>query len=186
MNSYSFTFTIPPEKKVYYAGRKRTFKTLSQQQQYTLFCDLMTKVIWWDNFSYLDYVFEEHEDKRLHLHGYAIVKPECLNKTPVQSLRHEFYSHAQIIGMAMSNYIMCSDIQQTYCDLSFWLNYIDKHQDKIKFKSKYTQGVEDKKSLDNGVLAAKSSAVCQIETRPDNYYDTYRFKGQINKFLVEI
>lgn len=185
MNSYAFTFTIPSTKRVYYSGRKRTYGTLLQSQQHKLICDLMTKIIWWDHFEFLDYVFEEHADKRLHIHGYAIVKQNFMDIKPVHLLRDAFYTHGQIIKIAMSNYLRLSDIQQIYTDLSFWLNYINKHQNEILYKSHVAQEQEDIKALDIPA-EIKRRATCLIDTRPDDYYDTYRFTGKVNKFLVEI
>lgn len=178
---FSFTFTIPIEKMVYYAGRRRKYGSLTNKQQHKFLCDLMTKIIWSEHYSMIDYVFERHQNESLHIHGYAIIKEEYANLMPVYILRASFYEHNQIVGIKSSVYERLSDIQQTYANRQIWFDYMAKNQKDIIFKSHYAQAVEDKKNIDGGVV---------IETRstspPPEYYDTYRFTGERNKFFVEI
>lgn len=189
--SYSFTFTIPANKKVYYASRKRKYGSLTQKQQHKMLCDLMTKIIWWEHFDFLDYVFEEHQDKRLHIHGFAVVKHQYINIHPVYLLRDAFYSHGQIIKIAQSRYLQLSDIQLTKVHLNFWIKYINKHQDEILFRSHFSQSQIDSENLD--IRAATGNmASCQIETRLDDIYTeqnkVYRFKPnkpKNDKFEIE-
>lgn len=178
---FSFTFTIPIEKLVYYAGRRRKFGSMSNKQQHVFMCDLMTKVTWIEHYSFIDYVFEKHQNGSLHIHGYAIVKEEYSHLNPVLILRASFYEHNQIVGIKPSVYERLSNIQQTYANSQYWFDYMNKNQDEIIYKSHYNQAIEDRKNLDNGV---------KIEHRtpspPPEYYDKYRFTGGKNNFTVEI
>lgn len=178
---FSFTFTIPMEKLVYYAGRRRKYGSLSNKQQHTFLCDLMTKCIWVEHYSYIDYVFEYHANNTLHLHGYAIVKEDYINFNPVYLLRASFYEHNQIVGIKPSVYERLSDIQQTKANKQYWFDYINKHQDEIVFKSHFTQEQEHKKQLDNGVKIERRE-----EPPSEDYYDKYRFTGGRNNFILEI
>lgn len=140
---YSFTFTIPVKKKVYYDGRRRIYSQMSNSSQAVFINQLMTKIIWTEHFKYIDYVFEKHEpseyDKlgRLHIHGYAIVKKQYDNLQPVHLLADSFYTHNKIIGLANSVYPRLMNIQQTREDISWWLDYMNKHQHKISFQNSY-------------------------------------------------
>lgn len=178
---YSFTLTIPPEKRVYYCGKRRKYGSLSNKQQWHFLCELMMKCIWQSHFSFIDYVFEQHNDGRLHIHGYGIPHKMYENFGVVERLVDNFYTLNQIVGIKRSVYVRLSKVEQTLVDKSYWLDYINKHQHEIIFRSHYEEELAHKKSLDNGVV---------IETRsispPPEYYDKYRFTGEINKFFVEI
>lgn len=171
---YSFTFTIPPFKKVYYNGKRRAYGSLSPKQQYTLLESVMMKVINPLKFAEIDWVYEKHEDGRLHIHGYAHLEPGPENLGAVHILRDDFYTVNQIIGMKLSSYLKVSDIQETYHDITFWHHYIQKNQDEIVFKNGYTQQKELTENLDNGLCVVKN-----IEF--DN--NVYRFKS---KNIIEI
>lgn len=181
--SFSFTFTIPPFKKVYWNTKRRQYANLSMSQQYHFLEDIMMKIIHPLRYNHIDWVYEQHEDKRLHIHGYCILEEPYFEE--VYLLRDSFYSLNQKIGIKMSSYLKLSDIQETRADLNYWIEYINKHQDNIMFKNGYTQQKELTQSLDCGVVSSIYSNVklpnwCD---EPDN--DKYRFKGK-NKFIVEI
>jgi len=181
---FSFTFTIPANKKVYYAGKRRRYGSMLQKCQHKLINDLFVKIIWHNHFEFIDYVFEAHEDGRLHVHGIAIVADDFINILPIYSLRDFFYQHNSIIGIAPSVYDRLSRIEETRTDINCWLRYIEKHQNDIIYKSNYRAEQEDAAKLDNGVRPVL------IEFRPisppPEYYDTYRFTGENKKFFVEI
>lgn len=182
---FSFTFCIPPPKKVYYAGRRRAYGSMNQQAQYKFLCDLMTKSIYMSHFEEIDYVFEAHQDGRLHIHGYVKVEEAYMNIQPVYLLRDNFYSINNIVNIAPKVYMGISNIQQTYFYIGFWEQYIEKHQQDIIYKSPYRIEKENAAELD------VSNNVVRIEHRPitppPEYYDTYRFKGKENNnnFIVE-
>lgn len=175
LKSFSFTFTIPSFKKVYWRSKRKSYFTLSPNQQYHFLEDLMMKIINPVNFCYIDWVYEKHEDGRLHIHGYVITTPS--NDDKVYLLRDSFYSYNKKVNIKMSSYLKISDIQQTYLSIDHWLSYIQKHQNDIAFKNGYINEKDLTKALDNGVV--------NIQTIPEDYYDTYRF-GQTRKFTVEI
>lgn len=140
---YGFTFTIPANKKVYYDGRRRKFSQMALSSQSIFINQLMTKIIWQEHFSFIDWVFERHEpskdDKlgRLHIHGYALVKKEYDHLCPLNLLANSFYTHNGIIGIASSIYPRLCNIQRTYSDLNYWYEYINKKQGEINYHSPY-------------------------------------------------
>lgn len=186
---YSFTLTVPPLKKVYYAGRKRTFSQMLPKQQYIFFEEIICRVIRPNKFRFIDYVYEFHDKndwKHLHIHG--LCKTNHINN--VLEFVHDFYTYNSKIGIKHSQYVKLSNIQKTKLDISFWQTYISKAQDKIIYKSSYTTQLEETAKLDG------KHAVF-IETK-DNYFDlssldsddynsfskTYDFKGR--NFIVEL
>lgn len=183
--SFSFTFTIPPFKKVYWDKKKRPYANLSFSQQYHLLEGLMFKIINPLKYLYIDWVYEQHkEDKRLHMHGFCITTDE--NSDQIYLLRDAFYSVNQIIGIKMSNYLKISDIQKTYSDLNYWLEYINKHQDTIIFKNGYRQQNDLTESLDHGVCKHSfNNDYIKLPNWCDEPETEYKFKGK-NKFIIEI
>lgn len=170
LGSYSFTFTIPSFKVVYYNGQKIPYGKLSQENQYKFIEDIIQMNI--GKFDEIEWVYEEHEDKRLHVHGYIQNTHEEL----VKDFVNNFYTYNSRIGLSFRSYSKLSVYEKTRHSLDSWLRYIQKHQAEIKFLSKRRQDEKDSADLDYSGNAVK------IET---NYYDTYRFKGK-NNFLVEI
>jgi len=184
LKTYSFTFTIPPFKKVYWNSKRRPYANLSPSQQYHFLEDIMMKIINPLKFNYIDWIYEEHEDKRLHLHGFCMCDEP--NYDEVFVLRDSFYSINQKIGIKMSSSLKVSDIQQTYSDLNYWLEYINKHQDKIIFKNGYTQQKELTEGLDYGVVKHSfNDCSMNLPNWCDEPDDKYKFKGK-NKYIVEI
>lgn len=170
--SISFTFTIPSFKKVYYDKKRRPYGNLTNRQQFVFLEDIFAKCICPTDYEYIDWVYEHHEDKRLHIHGFVIVLHSNIDKIYV--LRDSFYTYNQKINMSYSSYLKVSDIQQTFYNISFWIDYIDKHQDTVVFKNGYTQQKELTESLDRGVIKS-------IEASDND--NKYRFKG---KLILEI
>ncbi len=178
---YSFTFTIPGVKKVYYSGRKRAFGSMNLKAQHTFLNDLMTKIIWNDSFKFIDWVYEKHEDERLHIHGFVCVD-EFLAEAPIRKLQRDFYQHKNIVNMAETSYMRLSHVEKTYKDVKYWKKYIDKHQDEIIYHSPTYVQFMLFQNLDKGVIIERPPL---IDTSADDYYDTYRF-GTQNKFTVEM
>lgn len=176
MKGYSFTLTIPANKLVYYSGKRRRYGKLTLKQQWGFLCGLMMKCVWISHYTFIDYVFEKHQDERLHIHGYAIPSKIFENLGVVEKMIDDFYTLNQIVGIKQSVYMRLSDIQQTFKSEDFWYDYMNKNQDNIIFKNHYTSNLEETKKLDDGVV---------IETQPiDN--NIYRFEGIPHKFLLEI
>lgn len=194
--SYSFTLTIFPEKKVYYAGKKRAYGSLSQQSQAKLINNVLVKSIFHEHFEFVDWIFEEHIDGRLHVHGFTIVKPEYVNQNPTNLLVYNFYTYNQIIQVKSIEKIQqLSNVQETKVNLCFWEQYIEKQQDKIKFLSPYREEQKNIKDLNKGIVIIQQNN----PKRPNDWYDdilnesdtpkdnnpTYKF-GMKNKFIVEL
>jgi len=169
--SYSFTFTIPAFKKVYYNAKRRVYSSLSPKQQFVLFEEIMMKIINPLNYEFIDWVYEKHEDGRLHLHGFCLVQKE--HSEEVFKLRDAFYTYNQKIGIKMSSYLKISDIQETRIHIKYWNDYIMKHQDDIVFKNGYTQQKDLTEALDQGIV----KSIDTYEYQYDN--NKYRFKGKL-------
>ncbi len=145
--TYSFTLTIPIDKKVYYCGKRRRYGSMMQSQQHKFLCELIKKVINPEHFKYFNYIFEEHENdiiteknknKRLHIHGFMIVNKEFNKILPVNKFVQLFYEQEQIIGLEQNVYDKLSNIQKTYDNINYWINYINKNQNTIIYKSDYS------------------------------------------------
>lgn len=203
-NTYSFTLTIPPKKKVYYAGKRRAYGTMNHQAQSKFLNDHLIKVIWSQHFDFIDWVFEEHEPtsllKGLHIHGLVIVNPEFLNLCPVNKLVYDFYNERQVIGIKSLKVInTLSNVQKTIHDITYWEQYMMKNQDKIKFYSPYRSQELIVKQLENGIVNIQYNYSC-LDTHPKEWYDyiqndlgnspkinkDYLFEKKKNKFIVEL
>lgn len=174
MNYYSFTITIPSFKKVYYDGKSQPYGKLTQRQQYNLLEDVFLKHLHPLNFEYIDWVYEEHEDKRLHIHGFTKVNEDKIKNSPTNLLLDDFYSDYRI-NIKLRSYIKISKIEKTVYDIKFWNTYIQKNQDTIKFRNRYEEEQKLFQNLENGVITPPPKL---IDTSVDNYYDTYRFRGK--------
>lgn len=194
--SFSFTLTIYPEKKVYYAGKRRAYGSMNTQAQHKFLNDLLIKVIWHDHFEYIDWVFEEHTQeqklKGLHVHGFTIEKPEYVNHSPTILMVNNFYSHSAIAIDSINKIRQLSNIQETRINLNFWLTYIEKNQDKIKFYSPVREQDRQIKNMDAGVVFIQYNNKVQ---HPQEWYDDINNgkepledfdKKPKNKFIVEI
>lgn len=193
-SAFSFTLTIPASKKVYYSGKRRRYASMNHKAQYTFLNALMLKIIFSAHFDMIDWVFEEHEDGRLHIHGYAIVCEEFKHLAPVEFLVNLFYTHNSIVGITSTEVIKrLSNIQKTQVDIKYWLEYMEKNQDKIKFYSPYRQEEIER----NNYYTVPYVSIERKEDKPKQWYDeiingdlspierdkTYKFKKE--KFIVE-
>lgn len=172
MDFFSFTFTIPAFKKVYYDGKKRKFGSLSSNRQFHFLEQLMVKICI-SQFEFVDWVYEKHDDGRLHIHGYVALKKYDMDQ--IYLFRHNFYTHNNIIGMSIKSYLKVSDIQRTYKDISYWKLYCIKHQNEIVYKNKYSQSKIDCSYLDRDIE-------CFFDFSKPN--DRYLFGGKY--FFTEI
>lgn len=190
MPQFSFTLTIPSFKKVYYDGCSIAYGLLPQKKQHLFLENLLLKVMRPLKYDFIDYVFEEHEDGRLHIHGYCT---NCQHEDVVL-LVHDFYTYNRIIGMSIKSYKKVSNIQQSsYDNISPWLYYIEKHQDKILYRSRYRQEKIDSCQLDGRpiVFIEKNDRACNTSEFEDynTFNNSYDFKGKDtknNKFTIEI
>lgn len=192
MKYFSFTFTIPAPKIVYYNGKRRPYGNLAWSHQYRFLEDLMIKVINPLKYEFIDWVYEFHEanpeiknSKRLHLHGFCKLQ-DCYD-TEVYKLREDFYNYNSIIRLASNTYKRLSDIQETYYDISFWENYIQKHQDTIAYHSRYRAEQNMISALDNGIIKIDTNYSRYLNSidehlETDNLSDSYKF----GKFIVEL
>ena len=139
--SFSFTFTIPAFKKVYYDKKRRPYGSLSPKQQYVLLENIMCNIINPLHFEFIDWVYEKHEDGRLHIHGYVITTPE--NDDKIFILRDSFYSYNQKINLKMSSYLKISDIQKLYMIYHFGITIYKN----IKMKSFSKMDIHKNKSF---------------------------------------
>lgn len=166
-SAFSFTLTIPPSKKVYYGGKRRAYGSMNQKAQYTFLNNLLLKVIHSSHFEEIDWVFEEHEDRRLHIHGYAIVKPEYVPLSPVSFLVSSFYMTNQIIGITSNEVIKrLSNIQETEKNINFWLRYMEKNQHKIKFYSPLRE-----ERIETGKYELPYIKIETNPQKPDEWYE---------------
>lgn len=181
--NFGFTFVIPATKKILYkSGRKgktysRNYSSLKQNEQR----DFLDKILMGISSNLrIKWVFEEHEDKRLHTHGIIYDDYEEI----VLQFRDKFYE--QIGYKSYLKYLKYSDIRLLN-NTEAWLDYINKQF----IKSKYDQEQEEFKSLDYGIV--------QINTRLDTYFnsltshleedilsDTYKFGKIKNKYIVDL
>lgn len=168
--SYSFTFTIPAFKKVYWNGKRRAYGSLSPSQQFHFLEDIMTKIINPLYYKFIDWIYEKHEDGRLHIHGFVKCDEEHDDK--IFLLRDTFYSYNEKINIKMSSYLKISDIQRTYADINYWLEYMNKNQNDIIFKNGYTQQQELISALDAGIVKINHN---KRYKRPEGYWLKYRF-----------
>lgn len=182
---WSFTFTLPPFKQIYYDGARHKYGSLPQAQQYYFLENHIIKIIRPLDFDFIDWVYEAHEDGRLHIHGY------CLGATfsAINRLRNDFYTFNRVIGMSVKSYTKMSDIQSTWSDIGYWKTYIEKNQDNILFRSRYRQQLIDSANLDGKpvVFIEKNQYVYHSDSdgEPNVFSKTYDFKGKKNKFVVE-
>lgn len=166
--AYSFTFTIPARKKVYYDTRRRVFGKMALSQQSKFMNNLLMKTIWQEHFNYIDWVFERHEptedDKqgRLHIHGYALVKKKYLHLEPLYLLANSFYTHNKIIGLANSVYPRLINIQKTLVDINYWYEYINKSTENMPYKSPYNSQLFLINSLENPFLTIEDE-ITEVE-----------------------
>lgn len=135
---YAFTFTIPPFKNVYYKSNKRQYGKMPQNMQYDFLenhiqkCSSLLKNCQW--------VYEEHEDKRLHIHGFV----KDTHWAEMEEFRARFYEYP--ISMSYKSYDKMSKLEKTIVNISYWESYIEKNQSKIKY---YMRVIEDKKHASN-------------------------------------
>lgn len=158
--NFSFTFTIPAFKKIWYNGKSQQYGKMTQDKQYNFLENLLQKIISVDD--KILWIYEEHEDSRLHIHGYIY----NTHFDYMAQIRDKFYSHHSI-GIAVSKYVKISDIQQTSYHPKFFVDYMNKHQDKIKFYQSNIQQIKNCNDLDG-----KSTKFDEylIKTNDDKYY----------------
>lgn len=172
MLNYSFTFTIPAFKKVYWNAKRRPYGSLSPNQQYHFLEDIMMKIINPLNYIFIDWVYEKHDDGRLHIHGYVNLDEE--HNAEIYKLRDAFYSYNDKINIKISSYLKLSDIQETKTNINFWIAYMDKHQNDIVFKNGYAQQQDLIQNLDAGIVKIIDN---KRYRRPDNFFLIPRFNS---------
>jgi len=191
LNDYSFTFTIPAFKNVYYKTNRRPFGNMIQEYQYdfleTHIQNLRQYVGGMGVFPEIKWVYEEHDDKRLHVHGYV----KQTTREAMDSFRHKFYSYP--ISITEKSYLKISDIQMTKNTINYFVNYMEKNQDKIKFYMRDINRQTDYPPRKTTVLIESNirpeylnslTQHLENETPGDKY--AYPFGKQKQKHIVEI
>lgn len=198
---FSFTLTIPAFKNVIHNGRKIQYGQLSQISQYNLLEDVMRSI---RKSSYdILYVYEEHADKRLHIHGMFFNEIyECARDFILDFYRDYricIKSHKKIFGDETNGRI--ADLQQTLVNKLFFIRYMEKHQDTIKFFPRREQEEKECAQLDGKKYSFKVKITMNekffsnIEENINSEFlpDEYPFGKKIksidekkkNKFLIE-
>lgn len=147
-SDYSFTLTIPAHKQVKYNGKRIKYTYLNNKQQYRLCEDILQKLFLYDD--NVDWVYEQHDDKRLHIHGYIT---NSYYEYLLEQIKGFYFDYRINIGLRTIFKII--DIQETQIDIGYWLKYCEKHQDEIIFKSRYRQE-QDELAMLNGGATHKS------------------------------
>lgn len=151
-NSYSFTLTIPHHKQVNYYKKRIKYGYLTNHQQYVLCEDVFKKLFCGENKC--DWVYERHEDGRLHIHGYI---EESYYEYVLHEI-HRFYSDYRI-NIKPKSYEKIMDIQETILEINYWNMYMDKHQHEIIYKSRNFHEKDHIEALESG-------APTQTQTKP--------------------
>lgn len=174
MKNYSFTFTIPACKKVYWNGRKRTYGGLSPSQQFHFLEDLMGSIIYFNRVFFIDWVYEKHEDGRLHIHGFVNLEDDY--DSEIYLLRDRFYSYNHKVGIIQKSYLKISDIQETLTNINYWTDYMAKNQHNIIYKNGYNQQLDYINAVDAGIVKIIDNKKYR---RPEGYWETYRIGQDI-------
>lgn len=140
-SNFSFTFTIPSKKVIWYKGHRMTFGKMKQEQQYDFLENRLQKI----NRFYKDikWVYEEHQDGRLHIHGF--IKNAYFEE--VELFRTDFYKHP--ISITPSVYFRLSNIQETLYNSGYFTEYMQKNQNNIKYFMRSIQDKIDTHNLDD-------------------------------------
>lgn len=187
--NFSFSFTIPHFKNVYYSTSHIQYGKLTNAQQYELLEPLMAKYFVGPKYHWC---YEKHADGRLHIHGIAINQFE----DEIEELRRLFYSSYQI-NIRQGSYIKLSDIQKTRIDIKYFINYMMKDQMNIIYHMKSY----DQQKIDHGLnKKGKFNFKIEVPTISNSYFnqleehlgssplsDSYPFgKKKEKKFILEI
>lgn len=182
---YSVTITIPSVKKVWYKGQYHYYGKLTQESQYDMLEKILQK---YNTFPQIKWVYETHEDQRLHAHMWILNEYEEI----VKDFRHKIYSdHA--INIRPGSYLKISDIQRTLVSINYFNEYMQKHQANIKYFMSSDEAFRRKCVIDDDTfhLYIESNIPAEyvnslVKGQETEYLpDTYPF-GKSNKFIVEI
>lgn len=194
--NFSFTLTVPRMKKVWYEGKFHNYALLSLRDQHNFLENRLQKIVYSD--WNIIYVYEQHEitekdnSGRLHIHGMIYDTYFDL----VQQFILKFYEFP--INCAPKTALKISNVQKTYKDVKYFLNYMNKNQDKICFYMGAYQQQKDCDALDGLTTTFKE----EIKPLNEEYFrdlknhlnrkyltDDYLHslvKIQRNKFFIEI
>lgn len=185
---FIFTLTIPPFKRINYkSGRKghyypRAFGTMAQIEQRNYLDDAISFIM--KSTYQIKYVFEEHEDKRLHVHGLLFnCSPE-----DASDFMMNFYAYVGI--NSMKKYQKISDLKECI-NRDMWLDYINKNQHRM-IKSRYDREQDHFKSLDHGIVNIENNISAQYFNSLGEHLESeilgneYLFGKTNNKYIVEL
>lgn len=180
--NFSFTFTIPGFKNVYYQGNRRPYGKLTQERQYDFLENHLQHI---NKFPDIKWVYEEHEDTRLHIHGW--VKNTCGEE--MDDFRHRFYSHP--VAMTQKSYEKISNIQKTLFLLDYFDVYMKKNQHKIKYFMRVIENERIRKAMDEGVyiepnISAQYVNSLEQHLESEMLGNEYNFGKKHNKFIIEL
>lgn len=185
IENFSITLTVPAFKKVFYNAKRVSYGALSQNQQFHFLEDIIQMNV--GKFDTYDWIYEEHEDKRLHVHMYVWDTHEEL----VKDFIYNFYNYNSRIGIKYRSYSKLSNYQKTLVSQNYWLEYMEKHQDEIKYRRGYIQEKQHSNNLDSGTSSPVKLEFNNSSLHLPNWVEEpeennkYGF-GKKTKFLVEI
>lgn len=172
--NYSFTFTIPDFKNVYY-GIKVPYGKLTNEKQYDFLENHLQNI---NKFDSIQWIYENNtiNNSNLHIHGFVI----DTSAEEMEDFRMRFYDHP--IKMTYKSCLKISDIQRTTLDIMYFQNYCNKHQHTIKY---FMRVIEDKKhsqALDNHIKIDVNQGILMGPKTTNTSYDF----GKRAKFILEI
>lgn len=186
-HDYSFTFTIPAFKNVYHSKKRCKYGQLTNKQQFTLIERVMYKNV--SSSSDVRWIYEKHDDERLHLHGYW----KNTYREEVEDLRNKFYQDYSININSYVKYEKISDIQETKTVINYWEKYMEKNQDKIIYKCGFIHQKEITDDLNKGIIKIECNIPQDYLNTLDQHLenelleDEYKFgKTKLNKYIIEI
>lgn len=198
-NHFSFTLTLPAFKNVICEGKSYPYGRLSQISQYNLLENVIGAIS--EGYDIL-YVYEEHEDKRLHIHGMIFNEIYEAARDFILSFYRDYRigikSAKKIFGDEKNGRI--SDLQETRLNKDFFIRYMEKTQDTIKYfprkqqEEKEMDQLEGQKYKFRVKITMNDNFIRNLDENLETGYlsDEYPFGKKIreekkkkNKFLIE-
>jgi len=184
-SEWGITLTIPPFKKVNYKSQRKghlyfkAYKLLNAYEQKLYLEKQLNSCIEHFFITKYKWVFEPHQDNRLHVHLH--ISGEC-DQIITEFVKY-FYT---LVGIkSPKNYLPLSDVKELN-DVSQWVEYMNKQVPSTLEEQKLTT-----LNLDNGIIKIDNLAEYwnSLDTKPESDespQDYYRF-GKINKkYIIDL